>query len=237
MNDATHINQALWQSLLAGTLPEDERKQIVAHLDSDCETCDGIIAQFDQADALDGLVDDVLLDLGPPSADSFNELGFLRVKQKLKPRRISQKTWAGLASVMAAGLAAFFLMPTAQNQNPYNHLKGPETDAALRLEVLQSQAAQGIVPLVQDQSIQVGNTIVFRLRLNQTGCVQLFEDKEALFSKPKCFESGTHVIEENGQVLGLTLDRADIITYSAHWVDAQGKTQGAQDSVRLRVLP
>ncbi len=237
MNDATHINQALWQALLAGTLPEDKRKQIVDHLDSDCETCDRIIAQFDQADALDGLVDDVLLDLCPPSADSFNELGFLRVKRELKPRRVSHRTWAGVASVMAAGLAAFFLMPPPQNQNPYDHLKGTGTDAALRLEVLQSQAAQGVTPLVHDQSIQIGNTIVFRLRLNQAGCVQLFEDKEALFSKPKCFESGTQVIEDNGQVLGLTLDRADIITYSAHWVDAQGKSQGAQDSVRLRVLP
>ena len=237
MSHAIHITESNWHALLADELSDDERKQIVAHLGSDCETCDEIIAGFERADVLDGFVDETLLELRAAEATHFDEFGFQRVKRKLKPNRVSQRTWAGISTAIAAGLAAFFLITPPNPQNQYDHLKGTGSDAALRLELLQTGQKKAVTALAPDQSLKLGQTIVFRLHLNQAGCVQLFEDQEALLSRPKCFDAGTHVVEENGQVLGLTLDRAEIITYSAQLCDADGNLHPERDSFQLTVLP
>src|SRR5512140_1153355 len=80
------------------------------HLASPCEACEEFLAQHSGPDWLDGQVDSLLLGLAPPKEAALDEVGWMRLKRKLRTSNYLTR-WVGVAAAVAACVLGGVLVP------------------------------------------------------------------------------------------------------------------------------
>lgn len=204
----SHIDRATWLAFLAESLPAAEQARVSAHLLEPCEACEELLATMharEELDRLDGVVDEALLGASTAApTDLPDDLGFAKVVAELRApkRRSSRLAWLPLAA--AAGLAAVLILRPGPE-----HLKGDgSAPARLRLELLRADPSRGesVTPLGSKGQAQLGDVLVFRVRLAEPGCLRLYtgeaNNARPIDDAPTCLPRGEHVISSQGVVLG-----------------------------------
>ncbi|MDF1562711.1 MAG: hypothetical protein P1V51_06690 [Deltaproteobacteria bacterium] len=208
-----HLTPQRWQALLEGTLPEDERAALRAHLETDCELCEERLAEASLAgevDALDGEADEALLgvrEAGWPA----DELAGRRIERALRrpPRRL---LWVASSAVAAA--AALFLLVSGPSTGPGAgegvRLKGGDERALPRLELALAGEEGALRALAGDALVAREGHLLLRfdapeeglcgaLRVESGGALLL--EREAL-----CPARGSSTLADGEAVVAIALD-------------------------------
>lgn len=208
-----HLDAERWAALLEGRLPKEEARRLSEHLEEGCETCEAFLAEREEADPLDGWVDDALLELGPPPEVRRDDLAFERVRRAARRRPTGLMVALGGAVALAAAVLLMVVVP-AEVPSP-QRLKGVggETAPKLSLDVLATSPDGPPVPLAKNATVVAGSVLVFRVRLEKAACVQLWLRDDAglepLLDRPDCLDAGTHTLtSRRGDPLGLPVDEA-----------------------------
>ncbi len=231
----SHLDLARWQDLLSGRLAAGETEVLRSHLAQGCERCEQLIAEAAQdgePDALDGLVDEALIELGPAAAEQgLDELGYARVQRALRGQRA--RPWiAGLGALAAAAAVALVLLPTEQAS--WRFKGGAVALPAAQLELLAVVDGQPDA-LARGASVEPGTSLVFRVRLDQPGCVQLWQrGAGALLDAPLCLPVGDHVLARDGQPLGFTAELSGTLEFELRLGAEAGAETRAIDDPRSR---
>lgn len=109
-----HLDSGKIAALLDGTLAPDEARALAAHLDGECEQCEGLLSgQMNvyssvNVSRLDGLADACIAAALPPASGEGNDLEFARITRarhglRPAPRRFLPAAIA--ASLLVAGVA------------------------------------------------------------------------------------------------------------------------------------
>ncbi len=174
-----HLTHGSYRQLLNRTLPPPAARVLQDHLRSDCDACEGFLTSRDRADALDGVVDEALAQVGRvPAAAAGNDLEFARIMATVRrgpvavrarpaplpaptvlrpsregaPRRRLAVPLAAAAALLLAGLAGLLATrsPTAAPPAGWDGLKGGAAQAVpLRLRFLVLVPAPGAAPVLE----------------------------------------------------------------------------------------
>jgi hypothetical protein len=243
MSAPMHLDERRWDALLHDRAAPEERDALLRHLEEPCETCEGFLAEIGARgalDRLDGPADEALLAVGRAKAEAaFDELGFARVTQAIARRRTRRRLWAALpiGAALAASIAiAVLLRPSTPGPEDPSRLKGPPPAVASKVHLV--VADQDRVLKDRDR-VAIGATLVFRIELEQPGCVMLNVIKrgaaEALLDAPLCSNAaGARAIAKDGQALGYKVDQGDApaLVFSLSRV---GGAAGEGDRIALEV--
>jgi hypothetical protein len=100
-----HLDLETYQRLRSGQLDPARARQIAAHLDGDCATCDAFLAA-QPADDLDGATDAALVQLAPPAAEERgNDIEYAKIRRVMSGKRAPTWRVTRFAAIAAALLA------------------------------------------------------------------------------------------------------------------------------------
>jgi len=237
----SHLDARRWRQLLAGQLPETEATALRAHLGQGCDLCEQLIAELaaqGEVDALDGVADDALLELGEvQAAPVLDEVGFARVQRSL--RRPARARWLGMATAAAAiaALAILFLR-SSEPASPL-HEKGLTTAQrpAVKLDVLRLEGHTP-VPLRRGSSVEQGSAVVFRIVVPQPVCLRLLRTgaaSEILVDRPLCLDSGEHALVDGTTALAYRAEVTGPMAFVLEPVDRNGAIDRSIDGATFEL--
>lgn len=179
------------------------------HLASPCEPCEEFLAQS-STDGLDGQVDALLLALAPRPAASQDELGWRRLKRRLRTPAHTGR-WVGAAAALAACLLAVVLVPrlmkAPEPARPWNGVKG-SSRIALELAVVARGADGQLRRLDQGAEVRSEEVLLLRYHATEAGSALLFQqlgDQEPELLGSFQLEAGTHDLEGPQGLAGVSL--------------------------------
>lgn len=200
MSTLTHLERGTAKRLLAGELGAEEARRLAAHLNGECERCEALLAE--EADGLDGPVDQALLRLGPAAGRGGDDLEWARIRRQLGVRR---RGWlVGLAAAAAVVLVAgLSVQLERRDPNPWNGLKGlagaPVT-ARLRFTVVLAGAEPSLARGASGLTIPEEASLLFRVEASGPADLALFRiDGSELVWQGRAVAAGAMDIEERGR--------------------------------------
>jgi len=179
------------------------------HLASPCDTCEEFLAQSGP-DALDGQVDALLLGLAPRPAASQDELGWMRLRKRLRTSAHTGR-WVGAAAALAACLLAVVLVPRlvspSEKAQPWNGVKG-SSRISLELAAVARGADGQLRRLDQGDPVLSEEVLLLRYHATEAGSALLFQqldDKEPELLGSFQLEAGTHDLSGPQGLAGVSL--------------------------------
>jgi len=180
------------------------------HLASPCDTCEEFLAQHPGTDALDGQVDALLLSLAPRREAPVDEVGWMRLRKRLRtsahPRR-----WVGVAAAVAAGVLAVVLVPRLATrpatEQPWTGVKG-SSRIALELAAVARSAEGQLRRLDPGAAVPSEDVLVLRYHATEAGSALLFQ--QVGDGKPELLgdfslQAGTHDLAGPQGLAGVSL--------------------------------
>ncbi|HYH95343.1 hypothetical protein [Hyalangium sp.] len=167
------------------------------HLASPCDACEEFLAQHPGTDALDGHVDALLLGLAPRQEAPPDEVGWMRLRRRMRTSNHPGR-WVGVAAALAACVLAVVLVPRLVSTPP-TELPGSGVKGSSRITLELAAAAKGQDGQIRrlDPGATVGPEDVLALRYHATeaGSALLFQ--QAGEGPPKLLgsfllQAGTH---------------------------------------------
>ncbi|NTX01364.1 hypothetical protein [Myxococcus sp. CA040A] len=197
----------------------DAVKYFREHLATACEACESFLATHSGPDVLDGQVDAVLLALAPPRSDApLDEVGFARVRRRLRAPRLDTQRWGLIAGAVAAGLLAVVVVPRLRqggtgvevgtaSQEP--GVKGQVGRIALELAVVVRGADGSLRRLDPDTQVDSRDVLLLRYHATEAGTALLFQQRageEPQLLGPFDLEAGTHDLQDPQGLSGVSLE-------------------------------
>ena len=180
------------------------------HLASPCDACEEFLAQHSGPDLLDGQVDALLLGLAPRPAVAQDEVGWMRLKRRLRTSSHTGR-WAGAAAALAACLLAVVLVPRLvrppEKEQPWNGVKG-SSRIALELAAVARGADGQLRRLDQGAEVPSEDVLLLRYHATEAGSALLFQqagDKAPELLGSFQLEAGTHDLEGPQGLAGVSL--------------------------------
>jgi hypothetical protein len=180
------------------------------HLAAPCDTCEEFLAQAPGADALDGQVDALLLSLAPRKEAPPDEVGWMRLKRRLRGAAPVGR-WIAVASVLAACLLGVVLVPRLIAPQPstpqWNGVKGSNR-IALELAAVARSADGQLRRLDAGATVPPEDVLLLRYHATEAGSALLFQQvaggaPELLGQFP--LQAGTHDLEGPQGLAGVSL--------------------------------
>ncbi|MFL5349604.1 MAG: hypothetical protein ACJ8AT_32815 [Hyalangium sp.] len=179
------------------------------HLASPCDVCEEFLAQHSGPGLLEGQVDSLLLGLVPPKEAALDEVGWMRLKRRLRtPNHLGR--WVGVAAAVAACVLGGVLVPrliAPPREQRWNGVKGSGR-IALELVAAARSAEGQLRRLDPEAAVQPEDVLLLRYHSTEAGSALLFQqvDKgtpERLGSFR--LEAGTHDLEGPQGLTGVSL--------------------------------
>lgn len=183
------------------------------HLASSCDTCEEFLATHPGPGLLDGQTDAVLLSVAPPKEARLDEVGFARLRRKLRapaaPRR-----WVAVASAMAACVLAVVLVTRprgpegSETRGAWDGLKGPSR-ISLEMAVVARSAEGALRRLDSGSAVPEADVLLLRYHATEAGTGLLFQQSdggpvELLGRFP--LQAGTHDLQGPQGLAGVSLE-------------------------------
>ena len=215
--NAPHLSHETYLRLRAGDLDPTAARQLVRHLDEDCEACASFLASL-PPDAVDGTADALLTRLTPPSSlEAGHDLEFARIQRELRrqPRVRRAMGWvaAAAAAVLVAGGGAWVaLQARTGQQSDWDGVKGHAAHAIpARLRFAVVDPANGTPRIAAGRSGTVvpgRESLAFRIELGRPAYVALLRiggDQSETVWKGYGAHPGVVDVSENGKVAAYPL--------------------------------
>ncbi|HEX8705708.1 MAG TPA: hypothetical protein VF815_43135 [Myxococcaceae bacterium] len=183
------------------------------HLASPCDTCEEFLTQHPGTDWLDGQVDALLLGLAPPREAPRDEVGWMRLRRRLRGGSHAGR-WAAAATALAACLLGVVLVPRLLNPQPsiptqelYDGVKG-SSRIALELAAVARSADGQLRRLDAGAAVPAEDVLLLRYHATEAGSALLFQQREGgtpelLGSFP--LQAGTHDLQGPQGLAGVSL--------------------------------
>ncbi|HLL04759.1 MAG TPA: hypothetical protein VK539_29510 [Myxococcaceae bacterium] len=183
------------------------------HLASACDTCEEFLAQHPGTDALDGQVDALLLGLAPPKAAARDEVGWMRLRRRLRGGSPAGR-WVAAATALAACLLGVVMVPRLLNPRPsipdtelYDGVKG-SSRISLELAAVARGADGHLRRLDEGAPVPAEDVLLLRYHATEAGTALLFQQREGgepelLGSFP--LQAGTHDLQGPQGLAGVSL--------------------------------
>lgn len=179
------------------------------HLASPCDPCEEFLAQS-TTDGLDGQVDALLLALAPRPAAAHDEVGWMRLKRRLRTSAHTGR-WVGAAAALAACLLAVVLVPklvkAPEQAQPWTGVKG-SSRIALELAAVARGADGQLRRLDQGAAVPSEDVLLLRYHATEAGSALLFQqtgDREPELLGSFQLEAGTHDLQGPQGLAGVSL--------------------------------
>jgi hypothetical protein len=183
------------------------------HLATACDTCEEFLAQHSGTDWLDGQVDARLLRLAPPRQAARDEVGWMRLRRRLRGGSGSLVgRRAAVATALAACLVGVVYVPRLLNPQPsipaqYDGVKG-SSRIALELAAVARGADGQLRRLDAGASVPQEDVLLLRYHATEAGSALLFQQVEGgtpelLGSFP--LQAGTHDLQGPQGLAGVSL--------------------------------
>lgn len=180
------------------------------HLASPCDTCEEFLAQHPGPDVLDGQVDALLLGLAPPREARMDEVGWMRLRKRLRTSAHPGR-WIGVAAAVAACLLAVVLVPrlTAppSRQQPWDGVKG-SSRIALELAAVARSTEGSLRRLDHGAAVPSEDVLLLRYHATEAGSALLFQqvgDGRPELLGHFSLEAGTHDLAGPQGLTGVSL--------------------------------
>jgi len=200
MSTTTHLERGTAKRLLAGELSAEEARRLAAHLDEACQRCEALLAE--EADGLDGPVDEALLRLGPAAGRPGNDLEWARIRRQLGRRRRGWLVGAAAAAavLLVAGVAVKL---DRRDTNPWDGLKGvagAPVGARLRFTVVLAGAEPSLARGASGLTVPEEASLLFRIEAGGPADLALFRlDGGELIWQGRATAAGPLDVEERGR--------------------------------------
>jgi hypothetical protein len=180
------------------------------HLASPCDTCEEFLAQYPGTDALDGQVDALLLSLAPRKEAPLDEVGWMRLRKRLRTSAHPGR-WVGVAAAVAACLLAVVLVPRPADRpstgQPWDGVKG-SSRIALELAAVARSAEGQLRRLDPGAVVPPEDVLLLRYHATEAGSALLFQ--QVGDGKPELLghfslEAGTHDLAGPEGLAGVSL--------------------------------
>ncbi|MCE9668185.1 hypothetical protein LY474_10200 [Myxococcus stipitatus] len=189
------------------------------HLATECEACECFLATHAGPDLLDGQVDALLLGLAPRRPEpALDEVGFARIRQRLKAHRPGARRWGLAVGALAACLLAVVLLPRLRQPAPGEDtgasggggIKGPQGRVALELVAVVARGPDGALRrLDPDDTVGPGDVLLLRYHATEAGTALLLEqrgDTEPFLLGRFPLSAGTHDLQGPQGLAGVSLE-------------------------------
>lgn len=180
------------------------------HLASPCDTCEEFLAQHPGPDALDGQVDALLLGLAPPREAPLDQVGWMRLRKRLRTSAYTSR-WIGVAAAVAACLLAVVLVPRlssrSSTEQPWNGVKG-SSRIALELAAVARSADGQLRRLDHGAAVPAEDVLLLRYHATEAGSALLFQqvgDRRPELLGQFSLEAGTHDLAGPQGLTGVSL--------------------------------
>jgi hypothetical protein len=206
---SNHLDLDTYRRLRAGTLPPARARELAAHLDGDCATCEEFLAAL-PPDGLDGATDAALTSVAPPAAEEQgSDLEYFRIRNRTQKRRTS--TWrvtrvaAMAAAVLAVGGGSLVAMQHARKtDSDWDGVKGrggQAVPARLRFAVVDA-GGQQLDHARSGEVVPQGASLAFRIEVGRPAYVALLRvgsgESEVVW-KQRVERAGAIDVSENGR--------------------------------------
>jgi hypothetical protein len=183
------------------------------HLATPCDTCEEFLAQHPGTGWLDGQVDALLLGLAPPKPAARDEVGWMRLRRRLRGGARAGR-WAAVATALAACLLGVVLIPRLLNPQPgipsqqiHDGVKG-SSRISLELAAVARGADGQLRRLDAGAPVPPEDVLLLRYHATEAGSALLFQQREGgapelLGSFP--LQAGTHDLEGPQGLAGVSL--------------------------------
>jgi hypothetical protein len=196
-------------SALASRQPEAVA-YFMEHLASPCDTCEEFLAQHPGSDALDGQVDALLLGLAPRREAPLDEVGWMRLRKRLRTSAHPGR-WVGVAAAVAACLLAVVLVPRLMDrpsaEQPWNGVKG-SSRIALELAAVARSTEGQLRRLDPGAEVPPEDVLLLRYHATEAGSALLFQqvgDGRPELLGHFSLEAGTHDLAGPEGLTGVSL--------------------------------
>lgn len=199
----SHLDPSLIDAILDGSLPEDQRAGLIAHLSEGCATCEAACADGSDLDALARMID--LLDADPVAPTALEADAIWRgaaPKAAVAPRPANRVLWLALPLVLvaAAAVVVAFIVPHPADQTEKGVMAAPE----VHLRVLAMRSVDGrYLPegrVVDRTSVQSDRTLLFEIETTRAAARYLWlVDANHRITRLWPASGGTAAIEPAGK--------------------------------------
>jgi hypothetical protein len=180
------------------------------HLASPCDTCEEFLAQHPGPDVLDGQVDALLLGLAPPREAKMDEVGWMRLRKRLRTSAHPAR-WMGVAAALAACLLAVVLVPRLaappSRQQPWDGVKG-SSRISLELAAVARSSEGQLRRLDHGAAVPSEDVLLLRYHATEAGSALLFQqvgDRQPELLGDFSLEAGTHDLAGPQGLTGVSL--------------------------------
>ncbi len=181
------------------------------HLASPCDTCEEFLAQHAGPELLDGRVDALLLGLAPRQEAPLDEVGWRRLKRRMRTSaHLGRWMGGGLAALAACLLAVVFvprLVARPSQQQPGSGVKGTSR-IALELAAVVRSADGQLQRLDPGAVVPPEDVLLLRYHATEAGSALLFQqvgDRHPELLGSFSLEAGTHDLEGPQGLTGVSL--------------------------------
>jgi hypothetical protein len=180
------------------------------HLAAPCDTCEEFLASHPGTDLLDGHVDALLLGLAPRKEVPRDEVGWMRLRRRLRTSAHPGR-WIAVAAALAACVLAGVFVPrliaSPPTEAPWDGVKGAGR-IALELAVVARSGDGQLRRLDPGASVLPEDVLLLRYHATEAGSALLFQQiggsaPELLGRFP--LEAGTHDLEGPQGLAGVSL--------------------------------
>jgi hypothetical protein len=179
------------------------------HLASPCDVCEEFLAQHPDTDGLDGRVDSLLLALAPSKDAALDEVGWMRLKRRLRTSNHPVR-WVGVAAAVAACLLGAVLVPRLVASPRETDWSGVKGSGRISLElVAAARSADGqLRRLDPEAAVLPEDVLLLRYHSTEAGSALLFQQVDK--GTPELLgsfrlEAGTHDLEGPQGLTGVSL--------------------------------
>lgn len=200
MSNSTHLESGTARRLLAGELGAEEARRLAAHLDEPCETCEARLAE--EADGLDGPVDEALLRLAPAAGRPGNDMEWARIRRQRGGRRRGWPVGVAAAAVVlvAAGVA---VQLDRHGSNAWDGVKGTAgvpVGARLRFSVVLAGDEPSLARGASGLTLPEEASLLFRVEAGGPADLALLRiDGGELIWQGRASAAGPIDVEERGR--------------------------------------
>jgi len=183
------------------------------HLATACDTCEEFLAQHPGTDWLDGPVDALLLRLAPPKAAPHDEVGWMRLRRRLRGGSHAGR-WVAAAMALAACLLGVVLVPRLLHPQPgiptpelYDGVKG-SSRISLELAAVARGVDGQLRRLDAGATVPAEDVLLLRYHATEAGSALLFQQLEG--AAPELLgtfpvQAGTHDLQGPQGLAGVSL--------------------------------
>lgn len=180
------------------------------HLAHPCDACEEFLAGRSGTDGLDGQVDALLLGLAPSREAPRDEVGWMRLRRRLRAPSHTGR-WVAAATALAACLLAVVLVPRLVAPQPstpaWDGVKG-SSRIALELAAVARGADGQLRRLDVGATVPSEDVLLLRYHATEAGSALLFQQVEG--GTPELLgsfslEAGTHDLEGPQGLAGVSL--------------------------------